>query len=602
MKTVNQLFKHTFFCIALGATVCSCDLDVEPTSSISTETFWTSERDAWYNLNAVYSASIPGSNVHADSYTSDAYCQYSWESNGAVYQQNGLSALYNEGYNFETVRKQNIFLQEVENVPMDEELKTRFKAEVRAMRAWTYLNLTITFGKVPLITEVLPYDAPNIPRDEVSVVREFILNELTEAAAILPERYAGGYPNEKGRITKYAALALKARAALYFGDYATAEAAAKEVMDNGGFSLFTISELSAAQQKEADEMDLFIDFDRLGIDRDKFIKGMFSYEVLWHTENGNPDNPEYVMTRQYTQATSDYEDMVRYTSIRPNQLGGWSSVTPTQNLVDAYWTVEGNEPNLPTVEERSSAYRILRSDVDTRMEGTDTESTDDNKSYIEVATELINSGDLMDYEYMQEFRNRDSRLYASILFPFKSWYETDYGTNFIYEWIKNGNNESKTGFNFRKMASLDRDPNTSGGESYVTGDYPCIRYAEVLLIFAEAHTQTSGFDSQTQAALNQLRDRCGMPNVPTNLSKEAGLALIKTERRIELAGEGLCADDLSRYDDTYMNSLMNNVPITMPDGETVITMKWDNRMHLRPIPQTAMDLNPLLRNDQNPGY
>ena len=55
MKTVNNIFKHTFFCLALGTTVCSCDLDVEPTSSIATETFWTSEKDAWYNLNAVYS-------------------------------------------------------------------------------------------------------------------------------------------------------------------------------------------------------------------------------------------------------------------------------------------------------------------------------------------------------------------------------------------------------------------------------------------------------------------------------------------------------------------------------------------------------------------
>mgnify|MGYP000379308121 CR=1 FL=1 len=96
---------------------------------------------------------------------------------------------------------------------MDEDLKTRFKAEVRAMRAWTYLNLATTFGKVPLITDVLSYDAPNIPRDETSKIREFILNELTEAAAILPEKYAGSYPNEKGRMTKYAALAVKARAA-----------------------------------------------------------------------------------------------------------------------------------------------------------------------------------------------------------------------------------------------------------------------------------------------------------------------------------------------------------------------------------------------------
>ena len=93
-----------------------------------------------------------------------------------------------------------------------------------------------------------------------------------------------------------------------------------------------------------------------------------------------------------------------------------------------------------------------------------------------------------------------------------------------------------------------------------------------------------------------------MPDVPTSLGKEEGLNLIKTERRIELAGEGMRCDDLSRYGDAYWNAQLNNVPITMPDGEKVLTMKWDSRMSLRPIPQTAIDLNPLLATDQNPGY
>ena len=68
-----------------------------------------------------------------------------------------------------------------------------------------------------------------------------------------------------------------------------------------------------------------------------------------------------------------------------------------------------------------------------------------------------------------------------------------------------------------------------------------------MLIYAEAHTHTAGFDSQTQAALNELRDRCGMPDVPTSLSKEEGLELIANERRIELAAEGFRSDDMYRY-------------------------------------------------------
>lgn len=596
MKTFNNLFKTIFFCAVTGAALSGCDLDVEPTSNIATETFWKSEKDAWYNLNAIYKNAMPTTNVHGDAYTEDAYCQYAWESSGPIFLQDGFSSLYDSGWNFETIRKQNNFLKEVDNCVMDEALKTRFKAEVRAMRAWTYLGMTTTFGKVPLITEVLPYDAPNLPRDEVSVIRKFVLDELTEAAALLPEKYAGGYPNEKGRITKYAALAMKARAALYFSDYATAEAAAKEVMDKGGYSLFKISQLTDAQKKEAEEMALFVDFDKYGIDKDKFIKGMFSYEALWHTENANPDNPEYIMTRQYA-AVSD-EDWVRYTAIRPNQLGGWSSVTPTQNLVDSYWTVDGKEADVPSVAERAAAYAKIKADADA-YQLTDQDKEAQLNKFTAFATGITKSGKLKEYDYMKEFFNRDSRLYVTVLFPFKGWYETNYGDGFIYEWIKGGNNESKTGFNFRKLSPLENDPNNGGN---ATGDYPCIRYAEVLLIYAEARTQTTGFDSQVQAALNELRERCGMPAVPSGLSKEAGLELIANERRIELAGEGFRSDDIYRYSDEYWNKHINNVDITMPDGETIITMKWSSRMHLRPIPQTAIDLNPLLANDQNPGY
>lgn len=594
MKSIN-IFKIPLLGVALGVAVTSCDLNVVPPSDIAAETYWQSEKDAWYNLNTIYQYIVPGTGAHTDSYSDDVYCQYSWESSGSVFIQDGFSPLYNAGWNFEGIRRTNIFLKEIENCSMTEELKTRFKAEARALRAWDYLDKTLLFGKVPIITEVLAYNADNVPRDEVSSVREFILSELTEAAKDLPESYSGGYPNEKGRITKYAALSLKARAALYFGDYALAESTAKEVMDNGGYSLFRISTLSAAQQKEADEMNLYVDFDKYGIDKDKFVKGMFSFEALWFNENGTVDNPEYIMTRQNAPVSSwDYQDMVRYTSMRPNQLGGWSSVTPTQNLVDAYWVADGkSKPTLPTKEARADAYRQIKTELDAYTPPAG------RPKFLAFVEEKVASGDIANYKYIEEFRNRDSRMYVSILMPFKGWYESNYGNDFAYEWIKGGNNESKTGFNFRKMLVLENDPANYG---QATGDYPCIRYAEILLIYAEARTQTTGYDSQVQAALNQLRDRCGMPDVPASLSKTEALEFIKTERRIELAAEGFRPFDLARYDSDYVNKCMNNIDITMPDGEKIVTMKWNERMRLRPIPQSAIDVNALLENDQNPGY
>ena len=120
------------------------------------------------------------------------------------------------------------------------------------------MTLTQYFGKVAIVTEELPYDASTIARNSVEEVRNFILTELAEVAEILPESYSGGFMNEIGRVTRYAALALRSRAALYFGNYEEAEKSAKAVIDSGKYSLFKLTSLNAAQEQEAEEMDLYM--------------------------------------------------------------------------------------------------------------------------------------------------------------------------------------------------------------------------------------------------------------------------------------------------------------------------------------------------------
>jgi len=594
MKNIYKIMnKAALAALLLVFSFSSCDLDVEPRSTIATETYWKTADDAWYFLNTIYSNSKADSyyRIYGDMYSDDGYCQYSWEANGStLFQQDGLSGSVNTipYWNFAQVRKVNILLKEIDNCNMDNDLRERMKGEARFFRAYDYLIRTINYGEVPVITEVLEYDAPSVPRDPVEKVREFILDDLTQAAALLPEpdAYNGNKYYEKGRVSKYAALALKARAALYFGDYSTAEAASKQVIDGNKHSLFRISSLTEAQQKEVDEMDIFVDFAALGLDRDKFTKGIYNYESMWHSEHATNANPEFIYARQYGDV-SGYMDFRRYTNMRTKQLGGWSSVAPTQNLVDAYWTADGKEPSIPSVKEREEAYNIMLAEVTEAMK---------NGTFNEFYAEKIADGSLKNYKYMQEFRNRDSRLYASVLFPFRSWYETEYGDEYAFRWIR-AEDDTQTGFIYRKMISLTK---SSTGSGHATGNFPIIRYAEVLLTYAEAHTQTTGYDASVQNALNDIRDRCGMPNVPASLSKEQALDLIREERRIELAAEGFRAEDLSRYDEQYLKSCMDNVNITAPDGNVLLTMKWSQRMRLKPLYQDVMDTNPLLK--QNPGY
>lgn len=562
----------------------SCSLVVDPPSEISAEGYWKTENDAFLGLNACY-AQMQAMDIWDEMTTDNAHSHKPWEGPYELIQQNGISTQDNQGYGFTDIRIFNNFIEKVETVEVSEELKTRMRAEARFLRAFSYLNLTSKFGKVPLITSTLEYNGPLLQRDPVEKVRNFILTELEEIAAILPKTYNNSFLNEKGRITQGAAYALRARAALYFGNYAEAEKSADAVIKSGQYQLFTINSLNAAQQKEAAELDQFIDFEEKGIDRDAFVKGLFSYESLWHNEHANPSNPEYILTREFM-AQDNNIDWGRYIYIRPSQLiQGYSSYEPMQDLIDAYWDIDGHTIRTVNPEKRQADFAKITAEV----------AGLDQKGYINKVAGM----NLKDQEYMKEFRNRDSRLYASILFPFKGWHETDFGT-FYYRWDptwsgKNGN-ESWSGYSYRKMVSLTPYQNQASIE-----DYPTIRYAEVLLTYAEARVKNTGWDGQAQEAFNKLRTRAGMPKAPTALGQTQALDLIRNERRIELAGEGHRYEDIRRYGNDYASKAMSG-DTKAPNGDILVKKAWNERLMLMPIPQAAIDLNPSLGQDQNPGY
>lgn len=598
---MNTIHKLTLALLSTGVAlgVTSCKLDVVDPTNLSSETFWQSESDVHNNLTFLYANTVPGVGIYDDAYTDDVRCPYPWESPGSTFQTNGLSAETDMGYDFTVIRAANLFIQNVSNVKIEEALKERVLAEARLLRAWNYAELTKKFGKVPLVTKVLEYDMKELPRDDADKVRAFVLDEFAAVAEVLPEKYSGGFLNETSRITKYGAYALRARYALIFGNYKEAEASAREVM-KGNFALYQVSALPEGTAGEVTQIKQLVDFDAMGLSEEDFIKGVFSYRNLWDNGNVTTSSPECVIVKEYKSGDADYADLSRYTSMRPDQMVlGWSSVVPQQPLLDAYWSANGQPFTAPTPAKRASAYKAFHQAINKEMKDT-------QKSYTAVANDWVESGKYLTLDYLKEFKNRDARLYASVLFPMKKVSDTDAGKDFIYEWRKKDekvvNNESTTGFNFIKMVAKSSNTLLWGAYPCSEVNFPVFRYAEALLIFAEAHTVNSGYDAEVVSALNQLRNRVGMPNVPTGLGKKEALDLIRNERRIELAGEGHRLSDIRRYGADYQAKYANNVDIIQPDGEKVLTLKWDKRMVLFPIPQTAMDVNPSLRQDQNPGY
>jgi len=128
-------------------------------------------------------------------------------------------------------------------------------------------------------------------------------------------------------------------------------------------------------------------------------------------------------------------------------------------------------------------------------------------------------------------------------------------------------------------------------------DWILLRYAEVLLNYAEATNEISGPTAEVYNAVNTVRGRTGidMPPLPDGLTKDEMRDRIWNERRVEFAMEGLRYSDIRRWKlaETYINTLVE------PNSGTPRVFN-PAKHYLWPFPESEMDVNPNLQ--QNPGY
>lgn len=533
--------------------------------------------------------------INLDGYADNGYSRNSWDSHGASVQANTLTANQNFGYNyfFQGIRACNQVIEKIDDftkVPND--LKIKYKNEARVMRAWLYGSLTLYFGNVPFVPNLAENFPEGLTNSPANQTRTWVLKELDEAIALLPTT------NDKGTFTKAVASAVKARMAYYFGKYDEAEIAARYVIDNGGYRLHEVSSFSADMVKDGDYFKKLIDFSTYGINEDDFIKGIFNYQDIWKSDN----SPETIIATEFiaNERENDWQRVTRL--LTPNLVDkqAWATIVPIQDLVDAYWMLDGKtKPTLSSMEQRITDYNTLRSEVQNIQ---DTQSI----TYSQAVQSIVNT--LPNKAYMAQYKNRDSRLYASIIFPFSAVnkYKKDEYQIYIPDIVNYG----RSGFAFRKMSGADDTVDIYGGAYLGTGvDFPSMRLAEMLLIYAEARTQNVGYDGTVETELNKIRNRAGMPNVPSGLSRNEALDFIRAERRIELAGEGFRFFDIRLYEDDTRNggykgqqaaSVVMKDEITDVVGNKGVKKQWVPRLMYMPIPVTALDKNPNLK--QNEGY
>jgi len=555
-----------YIVLFVGLAGCNDQLNQYPPNQISTPTFWKTENDAQLGLNACYQISqeMAYDYWYFDGAADITYAQYPWESAATYIAAGNISAAtvngidnnangdYSTGYSYSTINLCNLFLDNIDNVQMDDAAKQAYIGEVRFLRAFKYFLMAYQFGDVPLVTTSSTSDLLNnqlTPTKESDIIT-FVLNELDAAAQALPAT-----PVDVSRASQGAALALKARIELIYGNYADAAKDAQAVMNLGKYSLFKLSSLSAT-----DVLDDYSKFVTFSNDQDSinFYLGLRSYQEQYYKSNES-SNPELIFVTMYT-TMPQYQYYQNFTSglntvHLPSELNGWSSLTPTQSMVDAYWNRDGST-HVP---------------LDNATRAT-----------------LYNYPNTPDPAYFNDFKNRDPRLYASILFTGNEW--NAYQDAYSFTWSKGGPNNSQTGYNYRKLV----DPAYASLPEYLGGQsFPLLRYAEVLLTYAEAKNELGGPDQTVYDALNQIRDRVSMPPVDktTYGSQDALRQLIRNERLIELGEEG------SRYFDIRRWNIASQVMTSIydPTNSLVQTRTWQSNFVKLPYPQVAVDRNPSLQ-------
>jgi hypothetical protein len=273
MKTLNNTFLIKSLSVALLSTALlasSCKksfLDVDPQGQQPSAEFWKSADDATKAVNAIYANLRKWENVAfpalvIESVGSDEADKGSTPNDATfwnLYDTYTVTSTEGSLQSFWTGQYQNINLanQVLTNIPaieMDENLKARYLAEAKFVRALSYFRLVRAYGDVPLRLTI-PKDASeyNLPRTPKDQVYAQIEKDLTEAATVLPQNYPA---TDLGRATKGAAMGLHAKVAMYQKKWSDVLSLTNQVMGLG-YSLFPDYEKTFRTENENNSESVF---------------------------------------------------------------------------------------------------------------------------------------------------------------------------------------------------------------------------------------------------------------------------------------------------------------------------------------------------------
>ena len=572
MKKI-KIFLITAVCMSMTMTSC---LDLDPLDQLADGNLWTKANDFKYFANNFYGWTLDFAQIYNDGPHSDLRSDLMVPKDATNAFSHGNNAISNSDGNYtgkyNNIRRTNLLLKNAESYSGAEAID-QYVGEAHFFRAYFHFDLVQQFGDIIIVKDVMDINSPEMQktRDNRLDVIAFIVQDLRDAAAKLPETSP-----ENGRINKYGAYALLSRVALYEGTWQKFRGNTAK-----GKELCAIAADAAKQVIEHSGYELF----------KPAALGTMAYKYLFTLEDAQStpvagltkaSNKEYIFYRRHDNDLSRFNINITHGAVA-------NAFYINRKFMNLYLCSDG----LP----------IDKSP--TKFQG--------------YAT--MNS----------EFQNRDNRMYNCFLQNGDKYWIND-ATNCRIDW--------------KGMDGLDAPQALTcvptGGSGYMNRkwgterevidyyegyDFPIIRYAEVLLNYAEAVYERDDAigNDDLDFSLNLVRLRVNpeMPKLSTSLVNDYGLDMreeIRRERTVELYFEGFRIDDLKRWktaeiempknilgikwEGTEFQTRWGTASAQPKDADGCLIMEggrmWSEKNYLLPLPTDQLQLNPNL--GQNPQW
>lgn len=565
---------------------------------------------------------------------------------------------------YKGIYQASVFINNIDmNTEMTDKERLDYKGQARFVRAYYYWLLLRRYGPVPIVPNegidyTQSYEQIAIPRNSYEEVVDYISNEMIQAAKEI--QYTKRDGENCARPTKGACLATRALALIYSASplangnndtyakslvddkgkellnstykeekWAKAAAACKDVMELGVYDLYHASfntTEAVGDPKTIVPADSTCIFAQNTWPKGwKNIDPFKSYRVLFSGDIAPEDNTELIFSRIDQNATEINHSMKSFARhSMPRDFGGWNTHGLTQKMVDAYYMNDGSD-----------------------CPGKDRELNGGNGT-----ERLIGFTTLQDYRQGKykplaanvslQYANREPRFYASVGYNGSVWeYLGDpepthhNRQTFYYRGSGNGYNNSqfylRTGISVKKYVNQTDVPDREDYRNIKDKAEPAIRYADILLLYAEALNELEGtysiasWDKNTtytiqrnieeiQKGIHPIRIRGGVPDYDAQIYSNKNLLRdkIKRERMIEFMGEGKRYFDLRRWKDApkELNQQIYGCNIMMDANHKSefhqiipinnLRMTFSDRMYFWPIRHSELKHNSRLT--QNPGW